>query len=56
VWYERPVLSDADPKDFEALSNLVIDEVEDQGDEDSPQAKTGERVPLLEQLGYDGVL
>ena len=45
-----------DPKDFEALSELVSDEDEDQGDEDPPPAKTGERVSLLEQLRRDGVL
>jgi hypothetical protein len=45
-----------DPKDFEALSELVSDEDEGQGDEDPPPAKTGERVSLLEQLRRDGVL
>lgn len=47
---------DVDPKDFEALSELVSDEDEDQGDGDPPAAKTGERVSLLEQLRRDGVL
>lgn len=45
-----------DPKDFEALAELVSDEDEAQGDEDPPPAKTGERVSLLEQLRRDGVL
>lgn len=47
---------DVDPADFEALSELVTDGDKDQDDEDPPQAKTGERVSLLEQLRRDGVL
>jgi hypothetical protein len=47
---------DVDPKDFEALSELVTDVDEDQDDEDPPQVRAGERVSLLEQLRRDGVL
>ena len=61
VWVGRGAAAlglsgDVDPKDFEALSELVSDEDEGQGDEDPPPAKTGERVSLLEQLRRDGVL
>ncbi len=61
VWVGRGAAAlglsgNVDPKDFEALSELVSDEDEDQGDEDPPPAKTGERVSLLEQLRRDGVL
>ncbi len=47
---------EVDPADFEALSDLVADEDEDQGDEYPLQAKPGESVSLLEQLRRDGVL
>ena len=61
VWVGRGAAAlelsgNVDPKDFEALAELVSDEDEDQGDEDPPPAKTGERVSLLEQLRRDGVL
>jgi hypothetical protein len=47
---------DVDPADFEALSNLVTDEDEDQDDVNLDEAKTAESGSLLEQLRRDGVL
>jgi hypothetical protein len=49
---------DVDPEDFEALSELVADEDEEQDqDEMNPtEAKTAASGSLLEQLRRDGVL
>lgn len=45
-----------DSEDFEALSELVTDEDENQDDLSADQAKTAEHASLLDQLRRDGVL
>jgi hypothetical protein len=47
---------DVKPEDFEALSELVTDEDEDQDDESLQQEKTPERTSLIEQMRRDGTL
>ena len=52
----RGLTGDVRPKDFEALSELVTDENEDQDDERLQQPKTAERTSLIEQMRRDGTL
>jgi hypothetical protein len=47
---------DVDPADFEALSELITDEDEDQDDVNPNEAKTAESDSLLEQMRRDGLL
>ncbi len=49
---------EVDPEDFEALSDLVTDEDEnqDQGDVSPYQAKTAEGAAIIERLRRDGLL
>jgi hypothetical protein len=47
---------DMGPEDFEALSELVTLEDENQDDLSTDQAKTAEGASLLDQLRHDGVL
>jgi hypothetical protein len=47
---------DVDPADFEALSELVTYEDEDQGDVSPYEAQTAESGTLLDQMRRDGLL